>query len=829
MIKYVLTACALASFAAVAQEPAKKTRQEEPWKKQYRATALKTNDLVHTKLDVRFDYDKAYMYGKAWITLHPHFYTTDSLILDAKGMNINTVALVQNGTNKPLAYRYDSLELHIALDKQYTAADNYTVYIDYVSKPNELKAEGSAAITDAKGLYFINPKGEEKNKPTQIWTQGETEATSAWCPTIDHPNQKTTEEITMTVPDKYVTLSNGLLTAQKKNTDGTRSDTWKMTQPHAPYLFFMGVGDFAVIKDKYKDKDVWYYVEKEYAPTAKGIFGLTPEMMAFYGRITGIDYPWAKYSQMTGRDYVSGAMENTTATLHTDKLQQNARQLADGNKYEEYVAHELFHQWFGDLVTAESWSNLTVNESFANYSETMWKEFKYGKDEGAEQNYDDMQGYLHSGSDNKDLVRFYYRTHEDMFDAVSYNKGGRILHMLRHYIGDSAFFKSLNLYLTQNKFKSAETHQLRMAFEEITGQDLNWYFNQWYYGSGHPHLDISYNYNDTAKKATVYITQMQVSNKVFRMPVDIDIYNGTLKKRYTVWISNKADTFSFAVPAKPELINVDGDKILLALKEEHKTLAEYIYQYKYAGNYVDRREAVEYALEHMDENPKEAIAFIAQALNDSYAGIRNIVIKGLIGNPLDETLVPKVEKIAKSDVKRTNRAAAISLLSTLQRPTDEAFFLKATTDSSYSVAGAGLLALAEVNEAKAIAQLNFLKKDARDNLEDAVEKIEVFTLTDSHFDSMYQAFSSATMYEKFEQGFTFLAYLSKVEDTEHFKTGLNAVSAFSRQAAAFAPKYRTAILKDMQKLLKRKKAALTQTSNKQAVEAEIKLLEEKLK
>lgn len=829
MIKFALAICAFASISAMAQVSVKRAVKEEPWKKQYRATDTKINDLVHTRLDVRFDYDKAWMYGKAWITLHPHFYATDSLRLDAKGMTINSVALVRNGQNLPLAYTYDSLNLRIHLDKTYAAAENYTVYIDYISRPNDFKGEGSEAITDAKGLYFINPKGEDRDKPIQIWTQGETEATSVWCPTIDRPNQKMTDEISMTIPDKYVSLSNGLLTTQKKNNDGTRTDTWKMTQPHAPYLLFMGIGDYAVIKDKYKDKDVWYYVEKAYASTARAIYGNTPEMIAFYSRILGVEYPWAKYSQMTARDYVSGAMENTTATLHTDKLQQNARQLSDGNQYEEYVAHELFHQWFGDLVTAESWSNLTVNESFANYSETLWEEYKYGKDEAAEQNYNDMLGYLRSGSDDKDLARFYYRTQEDMFDAVSYNKGGRILHMLRHYVGDSAFFKSLNLYLTQNKFKSAEAHQLRLAFEEVTGQDLNWYFNQWYYSSGHPNLDINYGYNADQQTASVYISQMQVSDKIYRLPVDIDIYAGGQKKRYTVWTVNKADTFSFKVATKPDLINVDGDKILLTLKEEHKTLPEYLYQYKYAGNYVDRREAVEFALEHQAEDAGTSNQLILLALNDPFHGIRTIALKGLTGKELDNTLISKIEKMARTDSRRINRAAAISLLGNLQRESDLNFFVQGTKDSSYSVAGAALIALSEIDETKAISLLPSLKKDARDALEQSIDRVSIFTKTDADFDTMYNKFTSASVYDRFEESFTLLAYLSKVEDMEHFKTGLNAVNSFSRQAASFAPAYRTAIIKEIQKLRKRKQKALTTTTHKVAVEEELKLLDEKLK
>src|SRR6516162_8838836 len=228
-IQFLILGLAL-SLSAAAQkgdEP-----KDDSWKKIYRASATKINDLVHTKLDAKFDYDKSYMYGKVWITLKPHFYPTDSLNLDAKGMDIHKVAMVQGNTEKPLQYKYDGANLNINLGKTFKTNETYTVFVDYTSKPNEYKVHGSAAITDAKGLYFINPLGTDKNKPTQIWTQGETEGTSVWCPTIDRPNQKSTEEFILTVPAKYVTLSNGKLTAQKNNSDGTRTDTWVMDLPN---------------------------------------------------------------------------------------------------------------------------------------------------------------------------------------------------------------------------------------------------------------------------------------------------------------------------------------------------------------------------------------------------------------------------------------------------------------------------------------------------------------------------------------------------------------------------------------------------------------------
>src|SRR4051812_19280901 len=255
-------------------------------------------------------------------------------------------------------------------------------------------------------------------------------------------------------------------------------------------------------------------------------------MIAFYSRITGVDYVWPKYDQIVGRDYVSGAMENTTATLHQESAQQDARELADDNRWEEVIAHELFHQWFGDYVTTESWSNISLNESFATLGSQLWNEFHYGKDAGDAERYGSVQGYIGSHSEGKDLIRFYYNDKEDVFDAVSYNKGGGVLQMLRNYVGDSAFFKALNLYLTTNKFKSAEAQQLRLAFEEVTGKDLNWFWNQWYYGAGHPKLDISYGYNDATKQAQVIVQQK--TDKIFLLPVKIDVWNGNTAVRHDV-------------------------------------------------------------------------------------------------------------------------------------------------------------------------------------------------------------------------------------------------------------------------------------------------------
>jgi aminopeptidase N len=770
----LITVMAASSLLATAQPGNEKP--DTAWKNIYQATPTLINDLVHTKIDVKFNYNKAQLDGKVWLTLKPHFYATDSLTLDAKGMDIKEVALMNGTTKKPLKYTYDSMKLFITLDKTYKGGEKYNIYIQYTARPNDYHGTGSAAITDAKGLYFINPDGKDKNKPIQIWTQGETEATSVWVPIIDKTNQKTTQETYMTVPAKYVTLGNGLLKSSVKNSDGTRTDYWKMDLPHAPYLFFMGVGEFSVIKDSYKGKEVSYFVEKEYAPVARKIFGNTPEMMSFFSSRLGVEYPWSKYAQIVGRDYVSGAMENTTATLHQESAYQNARQLTDDNYWENTIAHELFHQWFGDYVTCESWSNLTLNESFANYSEYLWQEYKYGLDAAYEHQYQDMQGYLQQpGNDKKNLVRYHYANREDMFDAVSYNKGGRILNMLRNYVGDDAFFKSLNNYLTTNKFKTGEAAQLRLAFEEVTGQDLNWFWNQWYYGSGHPKLKIDYDYNDSTGKAKVTIEQTQKTDKVFRLPIHIDIYNGNKKVRKMVWVENKKDSFEFAYSSRPDLINVDADKLLLCEKTDNKTAENFVHQYKHAPNYFDRREALDFFA-------KKGMKELTWGLSDPFAGLRRMAIDRLGKNSKlkdDAEVMAAIEKLAKTDKDRRTKAAAIKMLGKTGDKKYEAIYTQFISDSSYSVAGACLEGLQKLDEAKAYDLAKKYSSDAKGALGDVVNKAIMSKGSESDYEFIANRYNSLPLsQEKLTGTAEFATYLEKVNDIEKVKAGIDKIIEF---------------------------------------------------
>jgi len=771
MKRILLFACLLfMALGTYAQHDAEQSG-DTSWKQIYRASYPKINDLVHTKLEVKFDYDKQWMFGKEWLTAKPHFYPTDSLTLDAKYMDIKEVAMVNGKTKTPLKYVYDSLQLHITLDKTYKKDELYTIYIDYISRPNEAKTEGSAAISEAKGLYFINPTGKEDG-PTQIWTQGETEANSVWMPTIDKPNQKTTQEISMTVPDKYVTLSNGLMVSQKKNNDGTRTDTWKMDLPNAPYLFFMGVGDYVIVKDHYTKLPVNYYVEKEYAPVAKKIFGETPAMIAYFSKILNYPYVWPKYDQIVGREYVSGAMENTTATLHQDGAYQNARQLVDGNRWESTIAHELFHHWFGDLVTAESWSNLTVNESFANYSEYLWDEYRHGKDYADDQAFQEMQGYLMSNSNNKDLVRFYYRDKEDMFDAVSYNKGGRILHMLRTAVGDDAFFASLNKYLTDHKFQATESQQLRLAFESVTGKDLNWFWNQWYYGNGQPQLEINYQYENG--KECVIVNQKQTYTGLFKFPVAIDVYKQKDEKvRYNVWVEHASDTFYFPSAQQPSWVNFDAEKSLLAFKTDKKSADEFLQQYKYGPKYLDRREALEYFAAAKSAN-------IALGLSDKYAGLRLLTMDlikdaGQLDVPSNISII---ESIAEKDPNKKTQAKAIELLASLKNEKYLPLFQKFINDSSYSVSGAALEGISLLKPDQAYTLAKKYSEDALGKLGTVVSDILYKNGTAEDFEILYNIFHKLSFsQQKIVTAVKFTKYLMTLKNAQDVKKGADAVMA----------------------------------------------------
>lgn len=673
---------------------------------QYKPEREKIHDLVHTKLKVDFNFKEKTMNGEAWITAKPHFYSKNKITLDAKSMIVQKVSL----NNQKLDFDYNEYDLNINLPRSYKKDEEFTLYIKYIARPEKVKDRVSQTITSAKGLYFINADGVDKNKPTQIWTQGETEANSAWFPTLDAPNQKTSQEIYITVPNQYKTLSNGTLISQISN-GNNRTDYWKFDQKHAPYLAFMAVGEFEIIKDSYKNIPVNYYVEKEYAPYAKDIFGLTPEMIGFFSDKLGVEYPWEKYSQIVVRDYVSGAMENTTAVVHGEQAYQKPGQLIDENVHENTIAHEIFHHWFGNLVTSESWSNLTLNESFANYGEYLWQAHKHGKVAAEMHHFEQVDAYKNGQNESKSLVRYKYEDKEDMFDLVSYNKGGAILHMLRNYLGDEAFFLGLKKYLTKYKYQAAEVHELRLIFEELTGKDLNWFFNQWYFGVNHPKIEISYDYNTLQKTVTVNLIQLQ--GETFKFPFTIDIFEEAKQTRHKVFVDGNDASFTFPYSSLPNLIQVNADNVLVCTLYENKVLSDYIFQLKNADNYAHRRKALLEIVKKQDD--KDAFNAVVEALNDASFKIRQLALQqiDLINKFSKKDAIKKIMLMANSDTKTIVQAEALNTLGKLTDPELKPIFAKALESKSYSVLGKALVSMYYIDKPTAIKKSKELPDEVR--------------------------------------------------------------------------------------------------------------------
>ena len=454
-------------------------------------------------------------------------------------------------------------------------------------------------------------------------------------------------------------------------------------------------------------------------------------MIGFFEDRLGVAYPWAKYSQIVAREYVSGAMENTTAVVHGDDAYQMKGQLIDENRQENTIAHEIFHHWFGNLVTSESWSNLALNESFANYSQYLWREYKYGKTDADAHLFENIKAYK-DDTDNyeKKLVRFYYEDKEDMFDLISYNKGGAILHMLRNYLGDKAFFSGLKKYLTDHQYRSAEVSQLRLALEEVSGKDLQWFFNQWFYGAGHPNIQVSYDYNSLEKTVTINFVQTQTNE--FKFPMAIDVFENGTKTRHQVFIDARDSSFKFVFNSKsPDLIQVNADGVLLAEFTENKVLSDYIFQLKNAENYQHKREALLKVAEKQDQ--KKAFNAIAEALNDNFYKIRILALEqiNLINKWSKKTAITDIKKIASNDPKTLAQAAAIETLGKLTDPELRPVFAKALSSESYSVIGKALVGMYYIDKEFAIKKSKELPLEVKNIIATPLTRIYIEEKDDS--------------------------------------------------------------------------------------------------
>jgi aminopeptidase N len=658
-------------------------------------------DLIHTELDLKPLWKEHQMEGKATLTLTPYFHSQNKLVLDIKYLDIHSVELLALNS-KSLKFNFTKSKLEIDLEKFYSKKDTVKVLISYTAHPDSIVDTAGAPLKDEKGLYFINTDGKRKNVPPHLWTQGETHSNSSWFPTIDHPSEKHTQKLKVTYESKYVSLANGKLTSTKLNPDGTKTDIWEQKIPHSVYLTVLVIGEYTIIKDQWRGKEVSYYMEPQYKELARPIFGRTPEMMEYFSKLLGVDFPWDKYSQVIVHDFTAGAMENTTAVTFHTMFQKDARELIDEND-DETVAHELFHHWFGNIATCKTWTHLTLNESFANYSQYLWTDYKYGREEAEYHWTKDLSPYFsYSNSKKEPLVRYFYKKPDDMFDLISYNKGGKILHMLRNYIGDEAFFQSLQLYLTRFKYKTAEYSDLRQCFEEITGEDLYWFFNQWYDNGGHPILSSSY---IQSPDSTILIIKQRHnfdSSLIYKLPLDIAIYTGDMVKQQRIVLNKSHDTF--IIKEKDiKTISLDGTHSLVAVKNETRSVNEWIFLLENSKSYLDQTKALKKLAVHKDKDLVKDAFYNLLSTNKNR--ILEEAIKAIDKKWLkrDEKWNTKLKSILNESKSGRVKSTVIDKLSDNEDLSGlEAILLPMLNESSYLVENSSLKFLNKIDSVKAL-------------------------------------------------------------------------------------------------------------------------------
>jgi len=587
-----------------------------------------------------------------------------SLTLDAVDLQIAQVR--QAGSTIP--YDYDGQRLRMTFAEPLHRAAEATVEVDYsVTKPR-------------LGLYFITPDAAYPDKPVQLWTQCQDEDARYWFPCFDAPNEKATTEITVTVPQPYFALSNGkLVSSSRDDTAGTSTYHWLQDQPHATYLMTLVVGEFSEHTETVDGIPVQWYVARGREADGQRAFGDTPEMVRFFSQQLGVPYPWNKYAQIAVSDFVFGGMENTTATTQTDLTLHDARAHLDFSS-NGLVAHELAHQWFGNLLTCKHWAHAWLNEGFATYFDALFHEHHKGTDEFCYYMHQNAKGYFREDGEHyrRPIVTNVYIEPIDLFDHHLYEKGSLVLHMLRYLLGDAAFWSSMTQYVTANRHQVVETVDLERAIETATGRNLQAFFQQWVYKGGHPEYQVEFAWDDATRMATVTIRQQQhtgtehgVETPLFDMPVTLLFALPEGEQRVSLRIHEQLHTFHIALSAKPRWLSFDpGNWILkkLQLKMPKDML---IAQLQHDPDVMGRI----YAAEALGEvGSLEAVAGLRQALeHDSFWGVQAEIarILGKIHTPaaLEALLAnthlshPKARRaiaMALGEFKDDQAAAALS-------------------------------------------------------------------------------------------------------------------------------------------------------------------------
>ena len=653
-------------------------------------------DVLHIKLDVTFDLGQREVRGRATHTVAPIMDGLKRLVLDCCEL---TVEHVREGSGKALRFDHDGAKLTVFFPKALQRGERLDVAVDYHGRPR-------------MGLYFTGPTKDYPGTAAQVWSQGQDEDSRYWFPCFDYPNEKATSETVVTVPERWTVVGNGKLLSVKHDKKArTRVFHHRESTPHVAYLVSIACGEFSKIEETWRGVPVQYFVKPGEEDKARRSFTLTPDMMEHFSRTFGVDYPYEKYSQVVVEDFIFGGMENISATTLIDRCLMDERAALDYEP-QDLISHELAHQWFGDLLTCRDWSHAWLNEGFATYSEVIYREHWRGEEDAHQHRLQQMQSYFERDrAERRPIVTKAYTQPIELFDAHIYEKGALVLHMLRYILGDGPFWSCVRTYLTAFRGQTVQTENLMAIIPEVTGKNLEWFFDQWVFGAGFPEYEVAFAWDEDSRVASLTVDQKQKaegSTGLFRMPVVVQFHGETLVEQ-TIEIKEAHQTFTFVLGAKPAFVAFDpGCQILkkLTFKQPAQMLKARLSR---DPDWFGRVEAAQMLCR---DGSAEALDAVGKALlKDSFWGARAEMAAALgeNGSLHARDLLIGALKIKDAKIRR----AVVRALGKFRDGAAAAALVPlATKDPSYFVEGEASLALGATRQAQAFEVL-------KDNVEKA--------------------------------------------------------------------------------------------------------------
>jgi aminopeptidase N len=594
-------------------------------------------DLLHLLVDVTPDFKQRTVAAQATLLFKPIAKSLEELRLDAVDLTIESVTATENIA----AYHATDKALTITFDPPVPVERETKLTITYRCQPDQ-------------GIYFRTPELGYKPEDMHLFTQGEDVLVRHWIPCHDAPNEKFTSEIICRVPEGMTVLANGQFVSEQKDpATGLVAVRWLQDKPHVAYLISLVAGYFKKIEDRYKEIPLAFYTPTSQIADAERSFLDTKDMMGFFEQEIGVPYPWAKYFQVCVQDFVAGGMENTSITTLTDGTLFPA-ETENIRSSQGLVAHELAHQWFGDLVTCKDWSHIWLNEGFATYYDALYDGHKNGRDSMLYQMYHNARGFIdrRAEEDTRPTVTRKYDRPGDLFGYLVYPKGAWILHMLRAQLGSDLYRRCIRAYLERHQYGSVETENLVAVIEELSGRSWDQFFDQWVYHAHHPELDVDYSWDQKTKLARLTVKQTQ------KVSEDTVLFNFPLKVRFkgksgsvdrTITMKDKEEDFYFPLEAAPEIVRVDPDYELLAKITFSVPNPMLFAQLADTSDVMGRIFALEQLAKRKDH---ETVEKVKHTLNhDPFYGVRVEAARALRSIHTDEALEALLASRTQSDAR----------------------------------------------------------------------------------------------------------------------------------------------------------------------------------